>query len=49
MSAEQQVYTNASTNKYMIELVRVAESEKVMLRVYDAAGWVSTPEINLAF
>jgi hypothetical protein len=27
--------------------VRLAESEKILMRVYDAAGWVTTPEIDL--
>jgi hypothetical protein len=47
MGTEAQVYTNASTSRYFVEVVRHAASEKISMRVYDAAGWVTTPEINL--
>jgi len=30
-------------------VVRLAESEKISMRVYDAAGWVTTPEIDLKY
>jgi hypothetical protein len=47
MGTEAQVYTNASTSRYYVEVMRHADTEKVSMRVYDAAGWVTTPEIDL--